>query len=142
MKAYADSFVSVVEQYTPTNGSLSEQFNKTAPGNPLSAYDLTWSYAAFVTMAERRAGQYPPSWDPSRLATSLPPVCSGSSTQGVYVPAFAAGAPNVSTSCTSYVQFAVNASTYFGENIYLVGNTSDLGAWDVDNAQPLLSSNS
>ncbi|KAF3007310.1 hypothetical protein E8E14_004704 [Neopestalotiopsis sp. 37M] len=141
VKAYADSFVSVIEQYTPTNGSLSEQFNKTAPGNPLSAYDLTWSYAAFVTMAERRTGQYPPSWDPSTLATALPSVCSGSSTQGVYVPAFAAGAPNVSTSCTSYVQFAVNASTYFGENIYLVGNTSDLGAWDVDNAQPLLSSN-
>ncbi|ETS82347.1 Glucoamylase P [Pestalotiopsis fici W106-1] len=140
VRAYADSFVSVVEQYTPVNGSLSEQFNKTAPGNPLSAYDLTWSYAAFVTMAERRAGQYPPSWEQSTLA-DLPSECSASSIKGVYVPAFAAGAPNVSTSCTSYVQFAVNASTYFGENVYLVGNTSDLGAWDVDNAQPLLSSN-
>ncbi|KAH6658983.1 1, 4-alpha-D-glucan glucohydrolase [Truncatella angustata] len=137
---YADSFVSVVELYTPANGSLSEQFNKAAPGNPLSAYDLTWSYAAFVTMAERRAGQYPPSWEPSAVA-SVPSQCQASSTKGIYVPAFAAGAPNVSTSCTSYVQFAVNASTYFGENIYLVGNTSDLGAWDVANAQPLLSSN-
>ncbi|KAK6206338.1 hypothetical protein LQW54_007790 [Pestalotiopsis sp. IQ-011] len=139
VRVYADSFVSVVEQYTPVNGSLSEQFNKTAPGNPLSAYDLTWSYAAFVTMAERRAGQYPPSWE--QPAAALPSSCSASSAQGVYVPAFAAGAPNVSTSCTSYVQFAVNASTYFGENVYLVGNTSDLGAWAVGDAQPLLSSN-
>ncbi|KAK9414358.1 putative 1, 4-alpha-D-glucan glucohydrolase [Seiridium unicorne] len=140
VSAYADSFVSVVEQYTPVNGSLSEQFNKTAPGNPISAYDLTWSYAAFVTMSERRAGQYPPSWE-SAAAAAVPSECLSSSTQGVYVPAFAAGAPNVSSSCTSYVQFAVNASTYFGENVYLVGNTSDLGAWDVNNAQPLLASN-
>ncbi|KAI1849333.1 hypothetical protein JX266_004828 [Neoarthrinium moseri] len=137
---YADSFVAVVEQYTPANGSLSEQFNKTAPGNPLSAYDLTWSYAAFVTMAERRAGQYPPSWEPS-TAVTLPAQCAASSAKGSYVPAFAAGAPNVTASCTSYVQFAVNASTYFGENIYLVGNTTDLGSWDVNNAQPLLASN-
>lgn len=140
VSAYADSFVAVVEQYTPANGSLSEQFNKTAPANPLSAYDLTWSYAAFVTMSERRAGQYPPSWEPSTAAVA-PSVCASSATQGVYAPAFAAGAPNVSSSCTSYVQFAVNASTYFGENIYLVGNTSDLGAWDANNAQPLLASN-
>jgi glucoamylase len=137
---YADSFVSVVEKYTPTNGSLSEQFNKTAPGNPLSAYDLTWSFAAFVSMAERRAGQYPPSWEPS-VAAELPSQCAGSSTKGVYAPALAAGAPNVTTTCTSNVQFAVNASTYYGENVYLVGNTTDLGSWDVDNAQPLLSSN-
>lgn len=138
--AYADSFVSVVETYTPANGSLSEQFNRTAPGNPMSAYDLTWSYAAFVTMAQRRAGQYPPDWEPS-AAAEVPAQCGSSSTAGVYVPAFAAGAPNVSTSCTTNVQFAVNASTYFGENIYLVGNTTDLGSWDPDNSQPLLSSN-
>ncbi|KAI0132383.1 1, 4-alpha-D-glucan glucohydrolase [Xylariales sp. AK1849] len=137
---YADSFVAVIEQYTPANGSLSEQFNKTAPGNPLSAYDLTWSYAAFVTMAERQAGQYPPSWEPS-APTALPTDCVSSLAKGTYVPAYAAGAPNVTASCTSNVQFAVNASTYFGENIYLVGNTTDLGSWDVNNAQPLLASN-
>lgn len=140
MLTYGDSFVSVVEQYTPANGSLSEQFNKTAPGNPLSAYDLTWSYAAFVSMAERRAGQYPPSWVQS-TDEALPSVCAASSTKGVYAPALAAGAPNVTATCQSYVRFEVNATTYYGENIYLFGNTTDLGAWDVANGQPLLASN-
>jgi glucoamylase len=138
VRAYADSYVAVVAQYTPTNGSLSEQFNRTAPGNPLSAYDLTWSYAAFVSMTQRRAGQYPPSWE---TAVSVPTACAATSTQGAYTPALAAGAPNVTATCQAYVRFAVNASTYYGENIYLVGNTTDLGAWDVGNAQPLLSSN-
>lgn len=137
---YADSFVSVAQNYTPSTGALSEQFLKTPPGTPTSARDLTWSYAAFITMAERRAGQYPPSWVPSP-SPSLPSTCSPGSTKGVYAPATAAGAPNVTVGCTSTVLFAVNASTYYGENVYLVGNTSDLGNWDVENALPLVSSN-
>jgi glucoamylase len=138
--AYADSFAAIGEKYTPADGSLAEQFNKTFPGNPLSAADLTWSYAAFVTMAERRAGQYPPSWL-SSSASPPPTTCVGSSTPGIYVPALAAGAPNVTASCTVPVTFAVNASTYFGEDVYLVGSTADLGSWSVDNAQPLTASN-
>ena len=53
--AYADSFVEIAQKYTPADGSLAEQFDRNT-GAPLSAEDLTWSYAAFVTMAERRAG--------------------------------------------------------------------------------------
>ncbi|KAI5926640.1 carbohydrate-binding module family 20 protein [Camillea tinctor] len=137
--AYADSFAAVVQQYTPQNGSLSEQFNRTAPGAPVSARDLTWSYAAFVTMAERRAGQFPPSWVPAdphhppraeQCAPASPP-------KGVYVPAIAAGAPNVTATCTSTVLFQVNASTYYGENVYVAGSSTDLGAWDLGNAWPL-----
>jgi glucoamylase len=138
--AYADSFVAVAQKYTPTNGSLSEQFLKTPPGTPLSASALTWSFASFVTMAERRAGQFPPSWVPSPLSTS-PATCQPGSTKGSYAPATAAGAPNVTVGCTSTVLFEVNASTYYGENIYILGNSSDLGAWDIDNALPLLASN-
>lgn len=143
---YADSFVAVAQQYTPTNGSLSEQFNKTLPGNPLSAYDLTWSFASFVTMAQRRAGEYPRSWTTGAAASStisLPSTCAASSTSGVYAPALAAGAPNVTelSTCTSNVLFEVNATTYFGENVYLVGNVPELGNWDVANAQPLSGSN-
>ncbi|CAK7237146.1 hypothetical protein SCUCBS95973_009862 [Sporothrix curviconia] len=137
--AYADSFVAVAQQYTPSNGSLSEQFDK-ATGQPLSAYDLTWSFASFVTMARRRAGDYPAySW--ATDAATVPAVCTASSTDGVYAPATAAGAPNVTSACTSGVLFVVNASTYYGENIYLVGNTTDLGAWDLANAQPLSANN-
>jgi glucoamylase len=47
--------------YMDANGSMSEQFNAST-GHPLSAYDLTWSLASFVTMARRREGNYPLSW--------------------------------------------------------------------------------
>ncbi|KAJ9149034.1 Glucoamylase [Pleurostoma richardsiae] len=138
--AYADSFVAVAQRYTPANGSLSEQFARSPPGAPLSAYDLTWSYASFVTMAQRRAGQFPPGWT-TGVPSSAPATCAASSTKGSYAPAIAAGAPNVTATCTSSVLFVVNASTYYGENVYLVGNTTDLGAWDTGNAQPMLASN-
>ncbi|KAI1356392.1 carbohydrate-binding module family 20 protein [Xylaria sp. FL0043] len=134
---YADSFAAVVQKYTPADGSLAEQFNKTAPFKPTSANDLTWSYAAFVSMAERRAGQYPPSWVPAKGSAVLPQQCASSSTKGVYAPATAAGAPNITATCTSNVRFEVNATTYYGENILVAGNTTDLGSWDFGNAWPL-----
>ncbi|KAM7222785.1 family 15 glycosyl hydrolase [Rhypophila decipiens] len=137
--AYADSFVSVVQQYTPSDGSLAEQFLKTAPGSPTSASDLTWSYAAFVGMTHRREGHFPPSWTQS--VTPAPETCSPGSTAGIYAPATAAGAPNVTIGCTSTVLFVVNASTYYGENIYLSGSSSDLGKWHLDSAMPMQSSN-
>ncbi|KAK6586759.1 hypothetical protein PZA11_000049 [Diplocarpon coronariae] len=163
--AYADSFVAVAQKYTPADGALAEQFNRDT-GAPLSATDLTWSYAAFVTMAERRAGQYvdlslfapgswpsfpilhlweahtnilpryPPTWN-TRRATPAPATCAGTSTPGVYAPATAAGAPNVTTSCQINIVFNVNASTYFGENLYISGSSADLGAWNIDNSIPM-----
>ncbi|KAK3944891.1 1, 4-alpha-D-glucan glucohydrolase [Diplogelasinospora grovesii] len=140
-RTYADSFVAIVQTYTPSNGTLSEQFLKTAPGTPLSANALTWSFASFVTMAQRRAGQFPPSWVPTNTTVPVPGSCVASSTPGVYAPATAAGAPNVTQGCTSNVMFVVNATTYYGENVYLTGNTTDLGSWNLDNAQPMLASN-
>ncbi|RWA06470.1 hypothetical protein EKO27_g8634 [Xylaria grammica] len=137
VRDYADSFVEVVKKYTPTDGSLAEQFNKTAPFNPTSATDLTWSYAAFVSMSERRAGKYPPSWVPAEGPIVVPQQCTPGSTKGVYSPATAAGAPDVNVTCTSNVRFEVNATTYYGENILVVGNTTDLGSWDFSNAWPL-----
>ncbi|KAI1824008.1 family 15 glycosyl hydrolase [Xylaria intraflava] len=131
--AYADSFIAVVQKYTPTDGSLTEQFSKSSPFSPLSAADLTWSYAAFVSMAERRAGQYPPSWVPSSPIT-VPSQCAAGSTKGSYAPAVDAGAPDT---CTSNVRFQVNATTYIGENIAISGNTTDLGSWNLDTAWPL-----
>ena len=138
--AYADSFVAVVERYTPGGGALAEQFDR-ATGEPLSARDLTWSYASFVTMARRRAGHLPSSWATNTTAHDLPRVCAGTSARGTYAPAVAAGAPDVTANCTSRVLFVVNATTYFGESIYLVGNTTDLGAWDLAGAPALLASN-
>lgn len=139
--AYADSFVAVAQKYTPADGALAEQFTKTT-GEPISARRLTWSFASFVSMAARRAGHFPPSWIPRPSSpAAVPATCAGSSAPGTYAPATAAGAPNITTGCLTNVLFVVNASTYYGENVYLAGSSADLGAWSVDNAQPLMSSN-
>jgi glucoamylase len=58
VKTYADGYVNIVATYAQSNGSLAEQFSR-SNGAPLSAYDLTWSYAAFLTAAARRAGVVP-----------------------------------------------------------------------------------
>ena len=49
-----DAFVARVRALTPEDGSLSEQVDR-ATGAPISARDLTWSYAAFVSTARLRA---------------------------------------------------------------------------------------
>ena len=70
IKTYADGFMTIVQQYTPANGSISEQFDRNT-GAQLSAYDLTWSFAAFLTAGNARANTFPASWgEPS--ANSIP----------------------------------------------------------------------
>lgn len=139
---YADSFVQVGLKYVPSSGALSEQFSR-ENGTQVSARDLTWSYASFVTMRSARlsaTSEYPqvPSWgapkgnklpDCDRDSTKAPPL-------GVYKPAVAAGAPPGAGGCTILVTFNVNASTFFGENVYLSGSTADLGNWSPSDALP------
>jgi len=81
-------------------------------------------------MARRRSASYPPSWGAwtapantnlSASATSCPAYSSHNST-GTYAPALGAGAP-----CYSEVLFTVNATTQFGQNVYLAGNVTRLG---------------
>ncbi|KAK4192005.1 family 15 putative glycoside hydrolase [Podospora australis] len=140
VKSYADSFVAVSQKYTPKDGTQAEQFVKTAPFAPISAANLTWSYASFVGMKHRRDGHLPPkSWVPKGL--TLPKTCERTTVQGVYVPATAAGAPNVTIPCISTIRLQLNASTYYGENLYVTGNSPTLGNWDLDVAYPLMSSN-
>lgn len=95
---YADGYFNVVATYTPSNGSLSEQFNKDT-GTPLSAYDLTWSYAAFLSAANRRAGLTPPSWAGS-AGTSVPGTCSATSVSGSYSSASSTSFPSGETPTT------------------------------------------
>ena len=112
-------------------------FNRTT-GLPTSAYDLTWSFASFVTMARRRMGQFPPSWGFNSAApaasTCMPTFYNSVS---AYTPVTSAGAPTVSKSCARKVLFTVNASTIEGQNIYLLGNTSLLGGF-VNNPDELI----
>lgn len=83
VKTYADGFVAVVQEYTPSGGNLAEQFSRDG-GEPASASDLTWSYAAFLTAVSRRNGNVPPSWGADGASGSLPDTCSGETVTGEY----------------------------------------------------------
>jgi glucoamylase len=53
MLARGDAYMQTVRDLTPADGSLTEQVDR-ATGAPVSARDLTWSYAAFITAARLR----------------------------------------------------------------------------------------
>ncbi|KAI0755207.1 glucoamylase [Daedaleopsis nitida] len=120
IKTFADGFLVVNAKHTPSNGGLSEQFNRN-DGTPLSAVDLTWSYAAALTSFAAREGKTYASWGAAGLVA--PTTCGGNSVPGVSV------------------TFNVQATTIFGENIYLTGSVDALEDWSPDNALLLSSAN-
>jgi glucoamylase len=138
VQAYAEGYMNIVSAYAQSNGSLSEQFGK-SDGKPLSAYDLTWSYAAFLTAAARRSGVVPESWSGGSKNT-IPSVCSATSVIGTYVSATSTSFPDSpTTSCsvpapTVSVAFNELAKTTFGQTIKIVGNIDTLGSWNTNNA--------
>ena len=85
VRSYADGFISVVQEYTPANGGLSEEYERNT-GVQKSAPDLTWSYASFLTAIARRNGSVPPSWG-SHVALGLPKKCGPTTVQGTYATA-------------------------------------------------------
>lgn len=120
VKGYGDGYVAVVQKYTPSSGGLAEQFDKNS-GTPLSAVDLTWSYAAFLTATDRRAGTVGSSW--GEKSNNVPPsTCS---------------AP---PSCNVQVTFNERVTTAYGENIFIVGQLTQLGNWDPNSAVALSAS--
>jgi glucoamylase len=98
-KSFADGMVEIVAKFTPVDGGLSEQFDKKT-GAPLSAIDLTWSYASALTAFAARAGTVPASWGASGL--HAPTACSFGP-QPVQIP----------------VTFDVNATTVAGGKCWL-----------------------
>ncbi|KAJ3800234.1 glucoamylase [Lentinula aff. detonsa] len=108
------------------SGSLSEQYSK-SDGSQLSAADLTWSYAATLTSFDARAGVIPASWGAKGLTSS----CSIST----------GGGGGGSSSGTVSVTFNVDATTVFGENIYICGSVDALQNWDPDTALILSAAN-
>ena len=50
-------------------------------------------------------------------------------TVGNYTPVTGAGSPAGAGGCTVTVLFHVNSTSYYGENIYMTSNTTDLGNW-------------
>jgi glucoamylase len=93
IKSFANGFVEIAAKYTPSDGGLAEQFDKST-GYPLSALDLTWSYASVLTAAAAYAGVKPPSWGAKGL--TVPSTCVPNT------------GPQVSAT------FNVNATTIFG----------------------------
>lgn len=150
IRKYADGFLSIVEKYTPADGALAEQFNRDT-GIPLSATDLTWSYASFLSATDRRAGHVPASWasDSSDSSSSnsstlpsaftppsIPQKCHPSSTNGTYIPA-TKPTPCYSTPTSIAVTFNLRKTTIFGQNIFLTGPRPDLGNGAPEAAVPL-----
>jgi glucoamylase len=82
VRTYADGFISVVQEYTPANGGLSEEYERNT-GVQKSSPDLTWSYASFLTTIARRNGSVPPSWG-SSAAISVPEKCDPTTVKGTY----------------------------------------------------------
>ncbi|KAI4869082.1 carbohydrate-binding module family 20 protein [Hypoxylon rubiginosum] len=164
--SYADGFVDVVSQYIASNGSLAEQYDRNT-GAPLSARDLTWSYASFLTVAARRAGVVPAGWaGAGSTATSVPGVCAATSQAGSYSTATVASFPASQTPgttgtqttatftrptattttapCTTATAVAVTfnelKTTSFGQTVKIIGNIAALGSWDVSKAVALSAS--
>ncbi|KAN0087496.1 carbohydrate-binding module family 20 protein [Tylopilus felleus] len=120
IKNFADGFIAIGAQYTPSSGALSEQYSR-SNGSPLSAIDLTWSYASALTVFEARAGRTSASWGAQGLSVSSSCLTSN--------------APTVS------VEFNINVTTDLGENIYLTGSVSALTDWGTSNPILLSSAN-
>ncbi|KAJ5212773.1 uncharacterized protein N7498_004419 [Penicillium cinerascens] len=165
VKTYADGYMSLVEEYAVTNGSLSEQFSK-SDGSPLSARDLTWSYAALLTANMRRNSIVPAAWGEAS-ASSVPATCSSTSAIGTYSAATNTDWPSTltsgsstatggttttkstttkspsttSTSCTTPTSVAVTfdliATTVYGESVKLAGSIDALGDWNTADAVAL-----
>ena len=93
IKTFADGFVLVNAQYTPTDGGLAEQYTRNN-GSPLSAKDLTWSYASALTAFAARGGFTPETWGAAGL--TVPSVCVSN------------------PGPTATVRFTVNATTVYG----------------------------
>lgn len=138
IKNYADGFLRIIQKYTPLDGTLSEQFSRD-DGTPLSAANLTWSYASFLTTVARRAGQVPISWsEHSRLSVSE--TCTATSARGSYAPAIPDSTCTKPAPINVALTFNVLKPTVWGQNIFLVGTGPQLGWFDEGKALPLSAS--
>jgi glucoamylase len=54
LRAKGDGYLEVIRRHVGSQGEMSEQFDRDA-GVPVSAQDLAWSYAAFLSAARERA---------------------------------------------------------------------------------------
>ncbi|KAL8831792.1 MAG: hypothetical protein Q9170_005149 [Blastenia crenularia] len=132
IQRYADGYLIIVQNYTPSDGHLTEQYSRD-DGSPLSAVDLTWfhsddisAYASFLTCIARRSSIVPASWGASTVDRA-PTTCTGTSARGTYAPPPLKCSMNASVVA---VTFDVRESTIYGETVYVSGSIAELGSWD------------
>ncbi|KAJ7851645.1 glucoamylase [Mycena olivaceomarginata] len=121
VKTFADGFIAVHAKYTPSGGGLAEQYSR-SNGVPVSAVDLTWSYAAALTAFGARAGVTSPGWGAAGL--TVPTTCQTSGS----------GGGGGGSTGTVAVTFNVVATTVIGEDIYITGSVPSLQNWSPDTA--------
>ncbi|KAG7142145.1 Glucoamylase like protein [Verticillium longisporum] len=164
VKAYADGYVDVAATYIPGGGNIAEQYNRNT-GQPLSARDLTWSYASFLTVAQRRREVVGLGWA-NTAASVVPNTCFATSVQGSYTSATATSFPANQTPATGAptgtattatapaatttaacvppvnvdITFNARVVTQFGQTVKIVGNIPQLGNWNTANAISLSAS--
>lgn len=124
---------------------LSEQYSRVT-GAPVSASDLTWSYAALLTAISRRDSTVPASWG-ERHAHHVPRECIATSATGPFETATIDSwptdltttnpAPPCPTPSTVSVSFNLIASTHWKESISITGSIDKLGSWNTSEAIPL-----
>jgi glucoamylase len=145
--AYADGYVANVQKYLPSSGHMAEQYDKSS-GTPLSARDLTWSYASFLTAVAARRGSRSSlfGWSAGG-APSVPGACRATSVPGAYASATATSFPATvvpgggnetvtsvppaptPTSCLVSVTFNERVTTAWGDSVKMVGSVAALGSW-------------
>jgi len=157
VSTYADGYINIVATYAQPDGGLPEQFERSS-GTPLAAPHLTWSYAAFRSVVDRRDGKIPYSWK-FGSANTLPNTCSAYAVGGKYALATATSfpasqTPNPSatvpipsaspTGCVIPSEVLVNfnerVTTAWGQTVKIVGNVAALGNWSPNNGVRLSAS--
>ena len=134
IKTYADGFVAIVAKYTPADGGLSEQFTKDT-GAPLSAVDLTWSYASALTAFDARADVSVESWGADGLV--VPTVC-GTNPGPTSTLTFQVYAETVFGGKSSYITL-ISCLIFATENVFVTGSMDVIGSWNPDKAIALSS---
>lgn len=138
IKSFADGFIAENANYTPSGGGLAEQYSR-SNGSPVSAVDLTWSYAAALTAFAARAGQSSPGWGATGL--TVPSTCSsggGGGDSGTVTVTFNVNAITVFGGMPLLVRhYGVPGADSFAENIYITGSVPELQNWSPDNAMIL-----
>jgi glucoamylase len=135
IQTFADGFLAINARYTPSNGGLAEQFDKNT-GAPLSAVDLTWSYASALTAFAARQGISPASWGAAGLVVPSG-TCQGNTgptvqaTFNVVATTQLGGTP-LHSLLTSHREFHTYKNLV--ENIFLAGSLGALENWSPDNA--------